>query len=122
MATSRFTREGASVQIEIPALLRRACFALGAINLTLCLIAYLLRVWIYDRNGLGIPTDFVSFWAAGRLALDGMPAQAGIPGCFWMRLLLTKCKHFRFRPPLEAIYFLLLPSPLLYIVPTGLVD
>jgi hypothetical protein len=43
---------------------------------TLCLVAYFARAWIYDRNGLGIPTDFISFWAAGRLVLDGFPAQA----------------------------------------------
>ena len=32
--------------------------------------------WIYDPNGLGIPTDFVNVWAAGQLALQGHPAQA----------------------------------------------
>ena len=34
------------------------------------------RMWIYDPNGLGIPTDFVNVWAAGRLVLDGHPALA----------------------------------------------
>src|SRR5258706_7178779 len=76
MAASRSTREIAPVQIEIPAPLRKVCFALCAMNLTLCLVAYLLRAWIYDRNGLGIPADFVSFYAAGRLVLEGFPAQA----------------------------------------------
>lgn len=76
MAASRAPVEIAPGQIEIPARLRKACFALCAMNLTLCLMAYLSRAWIYDKNGLGIPTDFVSFWAAGRLALDGFPAQA----------------------------------------------
>jgi len=75
MAASRSTREIAPVPIEIPAWLRKACFALCAMNLTLCLMAYLARVWIYDRNGLGIPTDFIQFPAAGRLALDGFAAQ-----------------------------------------------
>ena len=28
------------------------------------------------QNGLGIPTDFVNVWAAGRLVLAGLPAQA----------------------------------------------
>ena len=76
MAPSRPTREIASVQIKIPVSLRKACFTLSAMNLTLCLIAYVLQVWIYDRNGFGVPADFVSFWAAGRLVLDGLPAQA----------------------------------------------
>ncbi|MBR1200938.1 DUF2029 domain-containing protein [Bradyrhizobium sp. AUGA SZCCT0240] len=76
MAASRSTPEITPVQIEIPAWLRKVCFALCAMNVTLCLMAYLARVWIYDRNGLGVPTDFISFWAAGRLALDGFPAQA----------------------------------------------
>src|SRR5258705_657044 len=76
MAASRSTREIAPVPIEIPARLRKVCFALCAMNLTLCLMAYLARVWIYDRNGLGIPTDFIGLSAAGRLALDGLAAQA----------------------------------------------
>jgi hypothetical protein len=38
-----------------------------------CVVAYFVRAWIYDRNGLGIPADFISFWAAGRLPLDGFP-------------------------------------------------
>ena len=65
MAASRSTREIAPVQIEIPVRLRKVCFALCAMNLMLCLMAYLAGLWIYDRNGLGIPTDFISFWAAG---------------------------------------------------------
>ena len=75
MAASRSTLEIAPVQIEIPARLRKVCFALCAMNLTLCLMAYLAGVWIDDRNGLGIPTDFVQIPAAGRLALDGFAAQ-----------------------------------------------
>jgi hypothetical protein len=74
MAASRSTREIAPIQI--PARLRKVCFALCAMNLTLCLMAYLAGVWIYDRNGLGIPTDFIGISAAGRLALDGFAAQA----------------------------------------------
>src|SRR5437016_3592786 len=76
MAASRSTREIAPVPIEIPARLRKVCFALCAMNLTLCLMAYLAGVWIYDRNGLGIPTDFIHIPAAGRLALDGFAAGA----------------------------------------------
>lgn len=76
MAASRSPLEIAPGQIEIPVRLRKACFALCALNLTLCLMAYLAHVWIYDQNGLGIPTDFISFWATGHLALDGFPAQA----------------------------------------------
>ena len=45
-------------------------------NLTLCLVAYFSHWWIYDPDGLGIPTDFINVWAAGRLVLDGLPAQA----------------------------------------------
>jgi arabinofuranan 3-O-arabinosyltransferase len=32
--------------------------------------------WVFDENGLGIPTDFVNVWSAGRLVLDGHPALA----------------------------------------------
>ena len=48
----------------------------GVANLTLCLSAYFSRWWVYDADGLGIPTDFINVWAAGRLVLDGVPAQA----------------------------------------------
>ena len=76
MAAPRSPLEIAPAQIEIPARLRKVCFALCAMNLMLCLMAYLAGVWIYDRNGLGtIPTDFVQIPAAGRLALDGFAAQ-----------------------------------------------
>ena len=40
------------------------------------MVAYSSHWWIYDPNGLGIPTDFINVWAAGRLVLDGLPAQA----------------------------------------------
>jgi hypothetical protein len=49
---------------------------LAIANVTLCLSAYFSHWWVYDPNGLGIPTDFINVWAAGRLVLDGLPAQA----------------------------------------------
>src|SRR5258708_3914703 len=76
MAASRSTREIAPVPIEIPAWLRKVCFALCAMNLTLCLIAYLAGVWIYDRPGLGFAPVFCGLAAAGRLALEGFAARA----------------------------------------------
>ncbi|MDA9397737.1 glycosyltransferase family 87 protein [Bradyrhizobium sp. CCBAU 45389] len=77
---ARSSHEPASAQTKVPASSRKMLFAvlfvLSAANLTACLIAYISRVWIYDGDGFGIPVDFVSFWAAGRLVLDGLPAQA----------------------------------------------
>jgi len=60
----------------IPASLLNACFVLCVINAAYFPAAYFSHWWIYDPNGLGIPTDFVNVWAAGRLVLDGHPAQA----------------------------------------------
>src|SRR6266404_470974 len=60
----------------IPASLFNACFALFVINASFFPTAFFAHWWIYDVNGLGIPTDFVNVWAAGRLVLDGHPAQA----------------------------------------------
>jgi arabinofuranan 3-O-arabinosyltransferase len=60
----------------IPASLFNACFVLLAINVSYFPAAYFSHWWIYDPDGLGIPTDFVNVWAAGRLVLDGHPAQA----------------------------------------------
>jgi arabinofuranan 3-O-arabinosyltransferase len=61
---------------QIPASLLNVCFVLLIINATFFPAAYLAHWWIYDSNGAGIPTDFVNVWAAGRLALEGHPAQA----------------------------------------------
>jgi hypothetical protein len=60
----------------IPAPLFNVCFVLFVINASFFPAAYFFHWWIFDPNGLGIPTDFVNVWAAGRLALDGRPALA----------------------------------------------
>lgn len=60
----------------IPAWLLRVCFALSVLNVALILAAYTSNWWVYDANGLGIPTDFINVWSAGRLVLDGVPAHA----------------------------------------------
>ena len=76
MAASRPTLAIAPEQPEIPAGLLRVCFALCVVNLTLGVVAYFSHWWIYNSDGLGIPIDFINVWAAGRLVLDGLPAQA----------------------------------------------
>lgn len=63
-------------QSAIPAALFNVCFVLLVINLVYFPVAYFSHWWIYDLDGRGIPIDFVNVWAAGRLALDGHPAQA----------------------------------------------
>jgi len=60
----------------VPASLLKASFALFVINATFFPAAYFAHWWIYDADGLGMPTDFVNVWAAGRLVLDGHPVQA----------------------------------------------
>jgi arabinofuranan 3-O-arabinosyltransferase len=76
MAASLSTLKSAPEQTAIPAWLVRVCLVLAIANVTLCLAAYSSHWWVYDPNGLGIPTDFINVWAAGRLVLDGLPAQA----------------------------------------------
>ena len=60
----------------IPRALFNACFALMVINVCYFPVAYVSGMWIWENSGLGIATDFVNVWAAGRLALDGHPALA----------------------------------------------
>jgi arabinofuranan 3-O-arabinosyltransferase len=60
----------------IPTSLVNVCFVLCVINLAFFPVALFSHWWIYDPSGLGIPTDFVNVWAAGRLVLDGHPALA----------------------------------------------
>src|SRR3954453_14317386 len=76
MTASFSTFKTAGEQASIPPWLVRVCLVLAVANLTLCGVAYFSHWWVYDPNGLGIPTDFVNVWAAGRLVLDGLPAQA----------------------------------------------
>ena len=64
------------VRSAIPPALFNACFALFTINAVYFPIAWFSHWWIYDPTGLGIPTDFVNVWAAGKLVLDGTPALA----------------------------------------------
>jgi arabinofuranan 3-O-arabinosyltransferase len=60
----------------VPASLFNACFVLFVINAAFFPAAYFAHWWIVDPNGLGIPTDFVNVWSAGKLVLDGHPALA----------------------------------------------
>ncbi|WP_407176828.1 glycosyltransferase family 87 protein [Bradyrhizobium sp. STM 3562] len=60
----------------VPASLLNACFVLSVVIVSFFPAAYFAGGWIYDANGLGIPTDFVNVWAAGRLVLEGHPALA----------------------------------------------
>jgi arabinofuranan 3-O-arabinosyltransferase len=76
MATAGSAPTSVAQQGAIPASLLNACFVLFVINASFFPAAYFSHWWMYDPNGLGIPTDFVNVWAAGRLALEGHPAQA----------------------------------------------
>jgi arabinofuranan 3-O-arabinosyltransferase len=60
----------------VPPAFFKICFVLFVINLALFPTAYFSHAWIYDEKGLGVPTDFVNVWAAGRMVLDGHPALA----------------------------------------------
>ena len=60
----------------IPASLFNVCFVLFVINAAFFPTAYFAHWWIFDEKGLGIPTDFVNVWSAGKLVLDGHPARA----------------------------------------------
>jgi arabinofuranan 3-O-arabinosyltransferase len=76
MATPLSAPVIAAAPRAIPAPLMNVCFVLFVVNATFFPIAFFSHWWIYDPNGLGIPTDFVNVWAAGRLVLDGHPALA----------------------------------------------
>jgi arabinofuranan 3-O-arabinosyltransferase len=60
----------------IPASLLNLCFVLFVINAAFFPTAFFAHWWIFDEKGLGIPTDFVNVWSAGKLVLDGHPALA----------------------------------------------
>ena len=60
----------------IPPALLIVCFALCIFNVSMLQSGLVSHWWIFDENGLGIPTDFVNVWSAGRLVLDGHPELA----------------------------------------------
>src|SRR6516164_4143932 len=60
----------------IPPALLVVCFALSIFNVSMLQTGLISHWWIFDENGLGIPTDFVNVWSAGRLVLEGHPALA----------------------------------------------
>jgi len=60
----------------VPGVLFVLTFALLCINATFFPASLLSGGWIWQKDGLGIPTDFVNVWAAGKLALQGHPALA----------------------------------------------
>jgi len=52
------------------------CFALIVVNAVYLAASYVEGFWLIAPNGLGIESDFVNVWAAGRLALAGHAAAA----------------------------------------------
>jgi len=60
----------------LPSALPIGCLILCMINVALLQNGLTAHWWLFDENGLGIPTDFVNVWSAGRLVLDGHPALA----------------------------------------------
>jgi hypothetical protein len=60
----------------LPPALLIGCLVLCVINVALLQSGLTAHWWIFDENGLGIPTDFVNVWSAGRMVLDGHPDLA----------------------------------------------
>jgi arabinofuranan 3-O-arabinosyltransferase len=65
-----------SAKSAVPPALLIACLVLCVFNAAMLQSGLTSHWWIFDENGLGIPTDFVNVWSAGRLVLDGHPALA----------------------------------------------
>ena len=76
MATSVAAPTTTPEPSAVPAALMNVCFVLFVINAAFFPTAFFAHWWIFDEKGLGIPTDFVNVWSAGRLVLDGHPALA----------------------------------------------
>jgi hypothetical protein len=60
----------------VPPALLIGCLVLCILNAAMLQNGFTAHWWIFDENGLGIPTDFVNVWSAGRLVLDGHPELA----------------------------------------------
>jgi hypothetical protein len=53
-----------------------AMFGLVVAYASLLVMTFLMGIWLVDVDGQPIATDFVSFWAAGKLVLQGHAADA----------------------------------------------
>lgn len=60
---------------SIPALALKLCFALAVLHVAFFPVAF-GHMYVLDERGLGIPTDFINVFAAGRMALEGQAALA----------------------------------------------
>jgi arabinofuranan 3-O-arabinosyltransferase len=60
----------------VPAPLQNVCFVLLVINAAFFPAAFFAHWWIFDAGGLGIPTDFINVWSAGKLVGDGRAVLA----------------------------------------------
>lgn len=56
---------------RIPELAVKICFALAVAHVVFFPAAFFAGGFIFDSEGLGVATDFVNVFAAGRVALDG---------------------------------------------------
>lgn len=74
--TSRPLSSAENPRHVVPPSLMMACFALLILHVAFFPAAWLGHWWIIDDKGLGIPTDFVNVWSAGKLALQGHAADA----------------------------------------------
>ncbi|HTT84235.1 MAG TPA: glycosyltransferase family 87 protein [Rhizomicrobium sp.] len=71
------TDDGSSARLERIAMTAMAGIAIAFIvGLTICTA---LRIWPFERSGHPAMVDFVIFWEAGRLALQGTPHFAYVP-------------------------------------------
>lgn len=59
-----------------PRWMAKVAFALIVGYIVLLASAFSSGIWLKDVRGQSIQTDFINVWAAGRLVLDGKPAQA----------------------------------------------
>ena len=58
---------------RIPELAMKVCFSLVVLHVVFFPAAF-GRMYMFDEHGLGIPTDFINVFAAGRMALEGNAA------------------------------------------------
>src|SRR5215471_13283095 len=76
MSTSAPFSPDAAERRAIPRGLLTTCRVLLCVAIAYLLAEILTYDWIYNRDGVGIPTDFVNVWTAGQLALGGHPSLA----------------------------------------------
>jgi arabinofuranan 3-O-arabinosyltransferase len=110
MTIHEAVRSGAVWDIRTSRSVELIGFGLCAASAVYLLASFMQGSYLLDREGHGVPADFVSVWAAGRLVLDGHPEAA-----YNWTTILKSVEETALGTRFEGYYAWLYPPPFLFV-------